>query len=173
MIHFSTLIVTAALLASPVRAAEKYTQDQLDARFYYDLGPGEVDVSSYPKRQQANYEIFKKTCSQCHTLARPINSPIVSRSDWKRYVQRMHLHTEVRAGKHVEREEARAIIDFLAYDSQVRKVRHKAAFDAKTKELKSLFEDTQKERLRLQMEEDRKKANAMPLDSGSGAHPHP
>src|SRR5208282_2996823 len=93
-------------IAGLVWAESKYTPQQLEARFYYDLGPAEVDVSSYPKKQQENYRVFAETCFQCHTLARPINSPIVERKDWRRYVQRMHGKTKIVAGTQISERDA-------------------------------------------------------------------
>lgn len=152
--------------------AEKFSREQLDARFYYDLGPDEVDVSGYPREQQANYLHFEANCSVCHTLARPINSPIVKRKDWERYVRRMHLKAKVRFDQGFERHEGRDILDFLVYDARIRKVRGKAEFDKQTMGLKELFEETKKERLRLKIEEDKKKVKPFP-PNGAGEHPMP
>lgn len=153
-------------------AGEKYTKEQLSARFHYDLGPAEVDVSSYPKKQQQNYQVFKRTCSQCHSLARPINSPLAKREDWGRYVRRMHLHTKVRAGTQISKEEAGAIVDFLAYDSKRRKLDQKPDFEARDLELRALFEEVKKERMRIQVEEDKSKVKPMP-PAGAGERPQP
>ena len=139
-------------------AGEKFTSEQLRASFYYDLGPAEIDVSSYPREQQANYSIFAKTCSQCHTLARPINAPIIKREDWKRYVHRMHLKTKLRSRIEISKEEAKTVVDFLAYDSQLRKIDRKDEFQTKTKELKALFRQVQVGKAKLQVEESKKRA---------------
>ncbi len=152
-------------------AASKYTPSQLAARFYYDLGPAEVDVSSYPKKQQENYQIFAKTCSQCHTLARPINSPYVGRKTWKRYVERMHLKTKVVSSAVISPEDEKAIVDFLSYDAQLRKVKNKGAFETKRTELRALFEDVLKDRPRIQAEADQKKVKELPPDSDMGVKP--
>lgn len=152
-------------------AADKYDPEQLKARFYYDLGPSEIDVSSYPKNQQAHYAVFKRTCSQCHTLARPINAPIVSRQDWKRFIERMHLRTKVRSGTSLNKEEAKTIVEFLAYDAARRKVAQKANFEAKGRELQALFSEVQKERGTISIEEDKKKARETPMYSGENPQP--
>lgn len=165
-------IAAAAALGALAWAGEPYTREQLKARFYYDLGPAEVDVSSYPEEQQANYAVFSRTCSQCHSPARPLNAPIVSRKDWKRYVLRMNLRTQVRPGTKITKEEAREIVDFLVFDSRRRKVEQKAAFDAKTGELKALFEQVKKERGRLQIEQDKKKVRDYGME-GAGERPRP
>jgi hypothetical protein len=152
-----TLIaVSLLMLAAAARAEERFTPEQREARFYYDLGPNEVDVSAYPKEQQEHYKAFAKACSQCHTLARAISSPLVTREDWRRFIKRMYAKTKPGVGKVVSKGDAVAAIDFLAYDSQVRKVKEKAAFAAKTRELKALFAEVRKERSRVQVETDKK-----------------
>lgn len=171
MITLSRLAAALAL-AGTAWAAEKYTQEQLGARFYYDLGPAEADVSSYPKTQQAGYAVFKRVCSQCHTTARPLNSPLVKREDWRRYVRRMHARTKVYAGTSVGKKDAEAIIDFLSYDARKRKVEQKAGFEAQTKELRRLFDAVRKERTRLQIEEDKKHVKPFP-PGGAGERPRP
>jgi cytochrome c5 len=151
------IILSLLLISTPALAQERFTPEQREARFYYDLGPKEVDVTSYPKAQQENYRIFAKTCSQCHTLARAVNSPLIAREDWRRLIKRIHQKTKVTAGTAMGKEAAKAAIDFLAYDSQVRKVKDKAAFAAKTQELKTLFADVRRERSKVQVEADKKK----------------
>lgn len=149
----------------------KFTEKQLAAMFYYDLGPEEIVVSSYPEKQKKNYSIFSRTCSQCHTLARPINVPLVEKKDWDRYINRMHQRTKVRAGAQIAKKDVQAILDFLIYDSRVRKVEGKASFDEKAAELKRLFEEVKKERERLQMEEGREKARPAPPYTGDKPNP--
>ncbi|MFI5345405.1 MAG: hypothetical protein ACHQ51_03420 [Elusimicrobiota bacterium] len=108
--------------------------------FYYDAGPETVDIFSYPKAQQGNYAVFAHSCSQCHTLARPINSPYITRGDWSRYVSAMHVKAKARGGPSFSPDEAKLIIDFLVYDAKIRKVEHKAAFAVLTKDLKKKFD---------------------------------
>lgn len=141
-----------------IAGEERFSKEQLKARFYYDLGPSQIDVSVYPKDQREKYVVFERACSQCHTLARPINSPIVKQEDWKRFVQRMHGKTKTRPKTEISKTEAKAIVDFLAYDSQIRKVGKKEEFEAITAQLKQLFEEARKEEVRLQEEEGRQKA---------------
>lgn len=165
------MAVLTLLLARGVWAAEPLTDAQLGARFYYDLGPAEVDVTAYPEAQKAGYAVFAKTCSQCHTLARPINSPIVSRKDWKRYVARMHQRAKVRPAAKLGKEQAAVIVDFLAYDSKVRKVDRKAAFEAAAGEQRALFARVREERSRRQVAGDRLKIQ--PEAPGSPVKPNP
>lgn len=152
------LITMILLFASaPAGAQERFTAEQRAARFSYDLGPDEVNVTSYPKAQRDNYEVFAKTCSQCHTLARAINSPLVSREDWRRFIKRMYAKTKMRSGAEIGSKDAKAAIEFLAYDSQIRKVKGKAAFEARARELNLLFLKARSERSRVQIESDKKK----------------
>jgi hypothetical protein len=172
MIAIATL--AAATLAGLAWGGETYTQEQLEARFPYDLGSAVIDVSGYPQEQRENYKVFERACSQCHSLARPINAPILTREDWRRFVRRMHLKTAAKAGVRLGKEDAKAIVDFLAYDSKIRKLEGKAVFEARQKELQGLFGEVQKERRRLKREADNKKARQTPMGTtGSGVRPQP
>lgn len=151
------IALSLLILSTPAPAQERFTAEQLDARSPYDLGPKEVDVTSYPKEQQENYKTFAKACSQCHTPARALNSPLVGRENWRRYIKRMYQRTKSNAGTALGKEDAEAVIDFLTYDSHIRKVQKKAAFAAEARELKALFADVRRERSRVQVESDRKK----------------
>jgi mono/diheme cytochrome c family protein len=141
-------------LTAAAWAAGNLTDTQLKAQFYYDLGPDTIDVSGYPKAQQDAYAVFQKTCSQCHTLARPINAPYVTSRDWQRYILRMHEKTKSRPGTVISKEDAKVIVDFLVSDAKVRKVSHKKAFNLETAKLKALFEDVKAERSRRQVTTD-------------------
>jgi len=88
-----------------------------EKEFPYDKGPDKIDVSKYPKEQQENYKVFAKKCSKCHTLARPINAPLALPEEWEAYVNKMVK--KKRSG--VDGKSAKKIIDFLTYDSSVRK----------------------------------------------------
>ena len=59
------LALALALTAAP---ADKVEHDPRDD------GPDKIDVSGYPKEQQARYPVFLQKCSKCHPVARPINS---------------------------------------------------------------------------------------------------
>ncbi len=162
------------LLACPASAAPdagRFTPRQLEAQFPSDLGADTVDVSGYPKTQQENYKAFASVCSRCHTLARPINSPMTERADWRRYVKRMHVRSKIQSDKTFDKEQAKNIIEFLAYDSRVRKVEQKAAFDAETARLRKLFVEVRAQRERLQIESDAKKAK--PYGDQPSATPRP
>lgn len=143
-------------LCVPVWAADS-SGEKLNAMFYYDLGPEEIDVSGYPKLQRENYLIFKRVCSQCHTPARALNAPLVRRGDWSRYVRRMHSRSKVRPWTKISKKEANAIIDFLSFDSKKRKTEDKTNFDQLTQNLKMEFEKVKLERAKKQLESDREK----------------
>jgi hypothetical protein len=168
------LILMLAIGVFPASAAPdsgSFTSRQLEARGYADLGAEKIDVSGYPKTQQENYAAFAAVCSRCHTLARPINSPLAARADWRRYVKRMHVRSKIESDKTFDKEQAKKVIDFLAYDSQVRKIERKAAFDAETERLKKFFVEVRAQRTRLQIESDARKAK--PYGDQSSATPRP
>lgn len=150
--------VLAAAPASAAPEAGRFTPKQLEAQFAFDLGADQIDVSGYPKVQRERYAVFASVCSRCHTLARPINAPLASRADWRRFISRMHVRSRIQSDKTFTREQARAIVDFLAYDASIRKVRGKEAFQAETERLNKLFAEVKAERTRLQIENDQKKA---------------
>jgi hypothetical protein len=92
---------------------------------YEDLGSDSIDVSAYPEDQKAYYSLFLNRCSRCHSPAWTINSPHVTEKEWKRYVSILH----VRSNKiWVKPDEPAAILSFLVYDSQIRKVEHQSDF---------------------------------------------
>ncbi|MFI5360920.1 MAG: hypothetical protein ACHQ49_03025 [Elusimicrobiota bacterium] len=111
-----------------------------DTLYYADLGPDAIDVAGYPAQQRFNYALFERECSRCHTLARAVNSPVESRLYWRFHLARMSLHSRYRRLGPIKAADSRALLDFLEYDAQVRKVRDKKAFDAQTEELKRRFE---------------------------------
>ena len=117
------LLATIALAgaARVVRAQQK--DEPVDPRILaYDKGPAKIDVSKYPKDMQDKYKVFAKKCSNCHTLARPINSDYVLEEDWERYVKRMMR----KSGTLISADEGKQIFEFLSYDSKTRK---KAQYD--------------------------------------------
>lgn len=148
-------------------AAGKFSLRQFDARYYYDLGADTVDVADYPAVERDNYEIFTTVCSQCHTLARAINAPLTSREEWDRYVTRMHKRTLVHEWwTRFAKEDAKRILDFLEYDSRVRKIDDGKVFARETESLKVLFQEVQREKSRLQMSRDRENVKPYPHFAG-------
>ncbi len=111
--------------------------------FANDLGPAEVDVSSYPAKLRKTYRTTLKRCTKCHGLARPLNSHFleldkevisalkkkrpevfedenvlyIGETIWKRYVKRMMR----KPGSGISKKEGKKIWEFLRYDSQFRK----------------------------------------------------
>jgi hypothetical protein len=119
-------VVALAGLTRLVRAQEK--EEPVDPRILaYDKGPAKIDVSTYPPAMQNIYKtLFLKKCSECHTVARAINSDYVLEDEWERYVKRMMR----RSGK-ITPDEGKQIFDFLVYDSKTRK---KAMYDKRLAE---------------------------------------
>lgn len=158
------LILAAALWAAcsappPPQAASKFTLQQLSARFPADLGAATVDVSAYPPRVKDGYAAFLSVCSQCHTPARALNAPEVSRADWDLHIQRMHGKTLAYGWwTRFAKKDAEKILDFLEYDSKVRKFVDKEGFAAETERLKGLLKEVEAERARLQIEDGRRDA---------------
>jgi hypothetical protein len=125
------------------------TTKELSARTPADLGPDTVDVSQYPPAQQKNYILFLERCSRCHTAARAINSRIITQEDWQHFVSLMHGRLLSRSmSEPWKLEEGRAIIDFLAYDSEVRKLGHSKEFQDLQTRLAERFKEVQKEKAR-------------------------
>lgn len=107
--------------------------------FYYDLGPAAVNVSAYPEKQRKNYKLFLSVCGTCHTTARPLNAPYIDADTWRRYVRRMHVKMENRAIL-LSQEDHERILEFLIYDSKVRKISRSGEFQTTQEKLKKLFE---------------------------------
>ena len=121
-----------------------------------DLGPGSVDISSYPAELQATYnELFLVKCQRCHTSSRPLNSQFVEPdgpkegkdaklAEWKashpemfqdKLVWQPEAHTWERyvkrmmskPGCNIQPAEGKRIWQFLVYDSVKRKTGANAA----------------------------------------------
>ena len=143
------LLAATAILwgnALTCRADASFMEKELQAKFPADLGPATVDVSKYPAYQQQNYELFQHACSMCHTLARPINSALIAQEDWARYVRRMHLRAK---GQLLSKEDFKRVVDFLAYDSERRKVENQKAFHEIQRQLSRRFQEVKTEQERL------------------------
>ena len=125
--------------ATPEGSSSFAVRRKAAARFYYDLGPATVDVSGYPPVERENYKIFLSVCGTCHSAARPLNAPYAGADIWKGFVRRMHTKMESQAVLPSPKEEAR-ILEFLVYDSGIRKIARSSSFQAQQEELKKLFE---------------------------------
>lgn len=78
--------------------------------FPADFGPDTIDVAKFSKELQETYPVFKAKCSQCHTLARPINSAFAG-DDWRLYVNQMRH----KPNSGINKRAADKIIAFLQY----------------------------------------------------------
>ncbi|MBI2385537.1 MAG: hypothetical protein HYV14_05945 [Elusimicrobia bacterium] len=125
------------------------------ALFYSDLGPDSVDVSSYPPERRRDYEAYARLCSRCHTLARSINAPYAERAWWEFYLASMRMRAHFH-GEPLSKDDTRAVLDFLEYDSRERKLAQAPRFEALKKELERRFETALDERM------ERLQKNALP-----------
>ena len=131
--------------------AGDFTKSELESMYYADLGPASIDVSKYPPRQQERYAVFSRVCSQCHTLARAVNSPTTTRDMWEYYIFKMRFWTKFEHGTRYTKQEGQEILDFLVYDAQTRKIHDRVEFEALTRKLQNRFRETIEERMhRLQ-----------------------
>ncbi len=81
---------------------------------------------------QKRYALFTKKCSQCHTIARPVNCDFALEEEWDRYIHRMMRKAGPSA---ISPDDGKQIFEFLVYDSKTRK---KAMYDKKTAEAKEV-----------------------------------
>ena len=133
-VGYASLSAAAAATADSKAAMSEKEKAQKEP-FPNDFGPDTIDVSAYPADMQKKYETFHK-CGQCHSIARPINSQIWKDEDWKRYVKRMMAKPGCEIGK-----AGKDIYEFLKFDSNERKVKHKAEFKAHRLDLLKSFHD--------------------------------
>ncbi len=124
----AALLGTLALVGLTRAVVAQEKEAPLDPRILaYDKGPAKIDVSKYTPDMQAKYKLFAKKCSNCHTIARAINSEFATEDEWERYVKRMMR----KAGTLISPDEGKQIYEFVVYDSKIRK---KALYDKKKAE---------------------------------------
>ena len=115
------LLLAIFIFAGPriVCADDANLDDATKARIAkFEQGPSTIDVANYPQKIQDIYtDVFSQKCMQCHRLSRPINSDYALPSEWESYVKLM-MH---KPGSNINNGEARKIIEFLIYDSSIRK----------------------------------------------------
>ena len=145
------LIALTAWGALPLGAQEpppdeqrthEQVQEAAKRPYANDLGPDEIDVSTYPPQMQRSYALFAQRCSQCHTLARAVNSQWASPLFWEHYVKQMWR----KPGSRINGSEARQLWEFLVHDSQVRKLDRRSEFEAFRKRLLEEFQQTYPDR---------------------------
>ena len=140
------LAVWGLFTASFLGAREPQVSEQdLLALLSYDLGPATIDVSSYPPAYKETYDLFMRKCSLCHTPARAINFPTVTKEDWTRFLMTMHGRAK---GTLLETDQAQRLADFLAYDSAQRKLKDPEAFARLQEQLDGRFDAVKRERSR-------------------------
>ncbi|MCM2304788.1 MAG: hypothetical protein NDJ72_08805 [Elusimicrobia bacterium] len=131
-------------------AAEEIPQAPEERRkaalFYSDLGPDEIDVSSYPAEKRREYGVYVRVCSRCHSLARSVNAPYVDRSWWEFYLASMRMRAHFH-GEPLGKTDVKAVLDFLDYDASRRKIGRAAEFKALKIELERRFEAALDERM--------------------------
>jgi hypothetical protein len=110
-------LVAAGVVAAVVVRADTLSPAEKARLAKLDAGPKTINVSKYPADQQANYKLFSKKCAKCHAIARPINTTMVLPDDWQRYIKRMMYKPD----SQLSEADAKAIYQFLTYDSSVRK----------------------------------------------------
>ncbi len=75
------LLISGSALWAADAAYEAEKAKALQNPYANDLGPAEVDVTSYPADIQKTYkELFLVKCQRCHQASRPLNSQFVEPS---------------------------------------------------------------------------------------------
>ncbi len=70
-----------------------------------------LDRSKLPEDVRADYDVFARRCSKCHSLARPLQSGITDDEQWVNYVRRMRRQP----GSGISPEDETVILRFLKY----------------------------------------------------------
>jgi hypothetical protein len=70
-----------------------------------------LDPSTLPENVRADYHLFARKCSKCHTLARPLNANITDDNQWVLYVNRMRRQPS----SGISREDQEGILRFLRW----------------------------------------------------------
>lgn len=148
LIAAATALFQGCAVGNRIKGSTSFQADNKDAIFYSDLGPNSIDVSLYSDKQKENYAVYAHTCSQCHSLARSINAPMVSRGFWDFYILGMRARSHFMPGTEITKAQAKAIVDFLEFDASIRKVGRKEEFDGVTTDLKKRFDPILEERVR-------------------------
>lgn len=116
------LAVTATLtllLTVHLRATEEHQHGATSVgSAQMEGGPAMIDVSAYPRAGQDSYRLFTEKCAQCHNLKHIINSDHHALPDeWEAIGKRMRH----KPGSNINKTETKQIVEFLTYDSSVRR----------------------------------------------------
>lgn len=76
-----------------------------------------INVSKYPDDMKSKYKLFTKKCGTCHALSVAINTDYVTQEEWEPVLNDMIAVS----GTLINADEAKQLLDFVVYDSQVRK----------------------------------------------------
>lgn len=68
-----------------------------------------LDASRVPEKLRADYDLFARRCSKCHSLARPLSAGFTEDEQWTRYVTRMRRQP----GSGISPDEQERILRFL------------------------------------------------------------
>jgi hypothetical protein len=83
-----------------------------------------IDRNTLPENIRADYDLFARKCSKCHSLARPLSSGITDDDQWVLYVTRMRRQP----ASGITPEDQEVILRFLHYYSaEQRRVRAEKA----------------------------------------------
>lgn len=116
---FSAIVFVFFFLIVGSTMAVAEDQESTDSSGFeeQDAGLDTIDVSKYPEEIQEYYTVLQEKCSECHALARVINSKFALPDEWKRYIKRMRR----KPGSKIKKADAKKIWEFLVYDSKQRK----------------------------------------------------
>jgi hypothetical protein len=70
-----------------------------------------LDRAKVPEDIRADYDLFARKCSKCHSLARPLQSGITDDEQWVNYVNRMRRQP----GSGITYDDQEHILRFLRY----------------------------------------------------------
>lgn len=70
-----------------------------------------LDTTKMPDAIRADYDLFARKCSKCHSLARPLTANITDNEQWNLYVQRMRRQP----ASGISPDDATGILRFLHY----------------------------------------------------------
>ena len=70
-----------------------------------------LDPSKMPDNIRADYDLFSKKCSKCHSVARPLSANITDDEQWTLYVNRMRRQP----ASGISPQDQEGILRFLRY----------------------------------------------------------